>query len=222
MKKTLLTVLLLAPVFLFSQTQIEYSFGINKGLNQDQSEGRFSSNNTPQIGQSFSISIDNVKFDWLTCMFAFSYDTYKGEFSTYDYGPLYSNSLKSEYSKSFLNLSVYPINQNITKFFQFNVGLTYSRLFNEYTSGIISTFNGDYINETSTNTTVNIQKDNELHNKSMFGASARLAFELPLTETIKLTTLYQFYRSFRPEFYYYSSELYIMRQNAMLGLKVAL
>ncbi|NJK87216.1 MAG: hypothetical protein HC906_15785 [Bacteroidales bacterium] len=88
-------------------------------------------------GCTFRIGIENVKVDWLTMRFILSYDKYSGKLHANHSGLGGGSTTTALFDKSVLSLGIFPINFQLIKKIDINIGFELAGLFSESFSGSV-------------------------------------------------------------------------------------
>jgi len=175
---------------------IEVAGGLNKNDFYDYgspSTVHFLSRYYPGSGYFLAVSVDHI-IDSLPFKFTLKIDNYKGNLFTTDGSLGGGSSTTAEVDKLNIGLDAYPVNLNLSDWFEINVGISFSYLLHEKMKGHQSSWQ---IN--TTGHTISLD-DNSINTKFNFGLIARFTPKIAIGNRLSLLPQYLFYYELTDEF----------------------
>lgn len=218
MKKTLIALLFLNSLILFSQN-IELIGGgsYNSFFEFHKDEGHYITSYQPEWGCMFKVAIDDIKFEEQGLRFTLGYVNYGGKINAYNGGLGGGSRTLADVNKSVLSLGIYPFNFKILKRIDFNLGVEVSGLLHETFSGII------YSWTMGESTSIVLEERYEKYSTSFYiGLQARLAYDIKIVEGWAISPQYSYYLGLSKEFVKFPTAARSMRHYFCIGIQRAL
>ena len=179
-------------------------------------EGHFHSVYTPGSNYSFGLAIDSVRVDWTILRCTFRFEKYSGALIASDGGLGGGSTTKAEIEKSVLTVGVFPLNINVFKRLEFNLGFEISSFINESFSGSKSAWN---LNNFSIPTRELESSYDRYSSRFYVGFRIRVAYNQPIGSRYVITPQYSFYFGRSNEFIEFPEATRSMRRFVGLGIK---
>ncbi|MCD4795073.1 MAG: hypothetical protein K8R54_17715 [Bacteroidales bacterium] len=196
MKKLFLYILLCINVLYVTAQDIEIFGGINKNyfFDFEKENPHFRSEYFSDYGYSLGLSISKLKFDSIPIRLSVIIDNYKGKLKITSGGLGYSQTTEAEVEKTTIGLLIYPLNLNILKNGQINLGALFTYKINFKSSGNFTSWSiGDpYIYEEKL---IKIK-----NNDFIFGINGRASYDLKIMNNWYISPQYKFYIGLTNEF----------------------
>lgn len=216
-RRILLLFLLVSGGFSVFCQNVEFYGGLNRNIFHDynNSEGHFMSTYKPGLGFCAGVRLDSVKADWMTLGIALQFDQIYGELEASNGGLGYNQQTKAEIRKSIISFGVFPLNFRILKRIDLNFGLEISGLIHESVTGTVSGWSMG-----GSHWSYDIHKKyNRYSSLFCVGLKGRIAYDIPVTNTICITPQYAYYHGLTKEFHEFPEETRSMRHQFCVGVK---
>lgn len=215
--KKLLFVFILFTFTSVNGQNLEIIGGISKPTfyNFEQVSGHFKSSYISGIGSTALIAIDKVNADWINLRLTLGFENYGGQIEAYDGGLGYGHTTIAEINKTVLSLGIYPFNFFFLNRLECNFGFYLSALINETFSGKTSGWTMNQIDES-----YDLEEKYDRYNAlGYFALTARLAYVIPLTNTISITPQYSYHLGLSSEFSEFPEASKSMKNYFCFGIK---
>ena len=158
--------------------------------------GHVSSNTNIGWGYNFRMAYENLNTEPLKWRFVLSIDNYRGNINYRNGGIGGSSTVDASINKTLISVGFFPVNIQVKKRFDINLGVEFSGLIQESVSGKEI---GWSINNPSWEK--DLSSISTTYSSSMYvGLRARLAYDFKLSETLFISPQYSFYLGLSDEF----------------------
>ncbi|MFZ4401045.1 MAG: hypothetical protein ACOYO1_13490 [Bacteroidales bacterium] len=198
-----------------SGQNIELSCGLNRNnyFDSRNKDERYTSENTPGFGYSFGISISEIKIDTFCFRISARIDNYKCSLNTAGGGIGSGYRTKANVDKTFVGLSIYPINFTIFKKLKFSLGGEFGYKIYDRTTGIRYSFGmGGGRTLLIDNETVKINKN------FIFGLSVNISYVISINDNWSIAPQYKFCLPLINEFINTEEDIISLRHNFEIGI----
>lgn len=212
-----LLLFLLEKPRLIAQNKMELIAGLNQNqffdVNRD--DGHSYSSYQSALGYSLRIGVENVKMDWMKLRFTVGFDQYGGKIEVTDGGLGGSYTTTAEVNKSVLSLGLFPLNLQVWKRIDFNLGLEFSALIDENYRGIRSgwSLGRPYWREKLEDSYSSYSE------KAYWGIRGRLAYDILLMDHVFISPQYSYFLGISNEFKEFQKATRSMRHYFSLGIQ---
>lgn len=212
MRSLLFIVVLLHAGILFGQ-RMELFIGANKNTFYGKNGTDFASYNSAN-GFSAGIGLDKIGSGKLKARITLQFDSYGGRLETKRVGTSSGESINAKVKKSVIGFCYFPLNISFKNRLDFNFGFQFSALISETNSGVVQGYDPFRL---SYQYDLN-ERYNRFSSRTYFGISARLAYNIYLSNSIALTPQYIFHLGITPEFAHFPQETKAFRHYLCLGV----
>ena len=196
MKSLILILVLMSCLTLYSQN-IEFAIGLNKNNFFDFiNGGPQTSSYTSDLGFVGQIAINDIKADWLQLRLTLSFERYSGKLKASQFGQAGGSETIADIDKSLLSFGFFPVNFQILKRININVGFEMSGLIHEKFEGTYSVWS---IGVPYWSTELSDMYD-KYSSRIYLGLKSRLAYDIKLTDNLIISIQYSFYYGLSNEF----------------------
>jgi hypothetical protein len=199
----------------FSQN-IELFDGINYTRFYDNIDiGHYNSSYTAQTGHSIGIGLDGFDVKGLPWRFTLQYERYRGKIEASDGGLGGGYTTTALIDNSIISLGFFPINFQVFKALNLNLGLMASRLIKESFEG---TQEGWALGQPSWSSDLQDEYE-DFSAQYAAGAQGRIAYDFTLTKSIQISPQYSYYFEFSKAFKHFPKATKAMRHFLGFGFK---
>ena len=214
MKKIIIIILLLNNLCLIAQ-EIEIIGGLSRNnfYNMENDLRDFQSSYTPGLGYVVRIGIDDIELGWQNIRLMLSYENYNGKVWAKYEGKAGDFITNSEISKSVVSFSFFPVNLQIFKKWNINLGLEISGLVNNTVKGTNSGWtmgHGLWSHDLS---------ERKYNSNLYFGLRGRIAYEFFISKKYAIVPQYSYYLGLTNEFTEFPEGTNSMKQYFCIGIK---
>jgi hypothetical protein len=201
---------------LFAQ-KIDFYGGVNfnKFHDYNTTTPHFNSSYNSDYGFSAGLGLDSIKLDWLILRFTLQFDKYKGKLNVTNGGLGGSWTTIANVDKSIISIGIFPVNFQILKRIDFNLGFLVSRLIDETYTG---TSNGWTMNQPNWNYNLH-DKFNKFSSSTYYGFQGRIAYNFKLSKSLWISSQYLYYFGLSNEFIEFPEDTKAMRHYFCIGIK---
>ncbi len=177
--------------------------------------GHYGSNYNVGAGYSFGIAVDGIQADWMSFRFTLKFDKYSGSLTAINGGLAGVSRTNAKIKKSLVSFGAFPVNLQLLKKIDFNLGFEISKLISETFQG---TRSGSRLGRPDWS--YDLQEEYSEYNSARnFGLNARLAYNLKVNESISISPQYCFYFGLSQEFIKFPEATKAVRHFLGIGIK---
>ncbi|MEI6697343.1 MAG: hypothetical protein WCO13_14915 [Bacteroidota bacterium] len=215
MKQIFVYILFFFIVSDISGQNIELSCGLNRNNYFDtrSKDERYISEITPGFGYSFGISISELKIDTFRFRISARIDNYKCSLNTAGGGIGSGYKTKANVDKSFIGISIFPINFTVFKKLKFSIGGEFSYKIYDRTTGTRYSFGmGGDSTQLIDNEIVKINKN------FIFGLCVNISYIIKINDTWSIAPQYKFCVPLINEFINPEEKIMSLKHNFEIGI----